>query len=61
MDLVVEKHRGHLASNHPNQLCDGTKYTNYISSYGSKMDPSSDWVIFKQRRRRMFLPTKLVI
>ena len=58
VDLVVEKHRGHYGSFHPNKLLDGKKGTFYLSKRGS---PSSDWIIFKQREQQRFVSTKIMI
>ena len=59
IDLVVNSHRGHLGSHHPLQLCDGTKYTNYIS--GACGPSFFDWIVFTQRQGRIFHPTQIMI
>ena len=61
VDLVVEKHRGHVKEKHdyhPNDLLDEKENTCYCSKYGS---PSSDWIVFKQKEQRGFVSTKIMI
>ena len=57
----MEKHRGHwndMEWSHPNNLLDGKKGTYYRSKVGS---PASDWIIFKQKEQKRFIPTKIMV
>ena len=59
--LKVHKHRGHFEDkdwNHPRKLLDGKKGTHYCSKPGS---PQFDWIIFKQKKQRRFLPTNIMV